>query len=72
MGEFSVFHWLIVFFLLANLVPVARILSRTGHNAGWCVLLFFPVINLIMLWFFAFKQWPIDKPKLQQPVGVSQ
>lgn len=61
MGEFSIFHWLIVFALLANTVPVAKILSRTGHSPGWCVFVFFPLINLIMLWVFAFKAWPIDK-----------
>jgi hypothetical protein len=64
MGEFSVVHWLIVAMLLANLVPVAKILSRTGHNAGWCVFVFFSLVNLILLWFFAFKSWPIDKPKI--------
>ena len=64
MVGFSIFHWLIVFFLLANIIPVARILSRTGHNAGWSVFFAFPFINLIMLWFFAFKPWPIDRRKL--------
>jgi len=62
MGMFSIFHWLIVFVLLANLIPAARILKRTGHNPAWCLLFFFPVINLIMFWVFAFKPWPIDKP----------
>jgi len=61
MGEFSIFRWLIVFVLLANLIPAARILKRTGHNPAWCLLFFFPVINLIMFWVFAFKPWPIDR-----------
>jgi hypothetical protein len=61
MGEFSIFHWLIVFMGLAAAIPIARILSRTGHNAGWCVFVFFPLINLIMLLVFAFKPRPIDK-----------
>ncbi len=66
--EFSIFHWLIVIVLLANLVPVAKILSRTGHNAGWCVFVFIPLINLILLWVFAFKTWPIDNKPMTQPV----
>jgi hypothetical protein len=53
--------WLIVFVLLANIIPAAKILRRTGHNPAWCVLFFFPLINLFMFWFFAFKPWPIDK-----------
>lgn len=54
-------HWLIVLVLASTLIPVARILSRTGHNAGWCVFCLFPLINLILLWVFAFKAWPTDK-----------
>jgi hypothetical protein len=64
MGEFSIFHWLIVFAILSMAIPWAKILSRTGHNAAWCVFCFFPLINLILLWFFAFKPWPTEKPKL--------
>jgi hypothetical protein len=60
MGEFSIFHWLIVFVLLVNLIPIAKILNRTGHNPGWCVLILFPFLNMILLWVFAFKRWPID------------
>ena len=66
MAEFSIFHWLIVLAIVA--IPVARILSRTGHNSGWCVFCFFPLINFILLWFFAFKGWPIDKPKVATSV----
>jgi hypothetical protein len=60
MGEFSVFHWLVVFALLAIPVPFARILTRTGHSPLWCLLYFLPLVNLIALWILAFKSWPID------------
>jgi hypothetical protein len=53
--------WLIVLVLLANIVPAAKILHRTGHNPAWCVLYFFPIVNLFIFWFFAFKPWPIGK-----------
>jgi hypothetical protein len=69
MGEFSVFHWLVVFALLANTVPVGMVLKRTGHSPGWCVLIFVPLVNLIMLWVFAFKRWPID---VKPPSTTSQ
>ena len=55
MGEFSALHWLIVLAILTTAIPVARILSRTGHNSGWCVFCFFPLVNVILLWVFAFK-----------------
>ena len=63
MREFSILHCLIILVIASMAVPWARILSRTGHSAGWCVFVFFPLINLILLWVFAFKSWPIDKAK---------
>jgi len=41
-------------------VPVTQILHRVGYNRWWAVLWFLPLINLISLWVFAFKRWPID------------
>ncbi len=35
------------------LVPVGKLLRRTGRNPG--ILALFPVLNLIALWFFAFQ-----------------
>ena len=61
MGEFSIFHWIMGFALLAVVpIPFAKILSRTGHNPAWCLLYFIPLGNFIALWFFAFKPWPKD------------
>ena len=51
----------LIIFLLVFLVPAGRILRRTGHNSFWCVLALFPVLNVVVLWFFAFKTWPTDK-----------
>ena len=50
---------LVSLFLL--LVPVVRLLRRTGHHPFWCILSIFPVLNLGVLWFFAFKPLPTDK-----------
>jgi hypothetical protein len=49
----------LVFILV--LIPVGKLLRRTGHNPVWCLLALFPVLNLIALWFFAFKPWHTDK-----------
>jgi Na+/melibiose symporter-like transporter len=49
----------LVFILV--LIPIGKLLSRTGHHSVWCLLALFPVLNLIALWFFAFKPWPTDK-----------
>jgi len=64
MVGFSIFHWIIVFALVAVPIPFAKILSRTGHNPAWCLLSLVPFANLIALWVFAFKPWPRDnKPQ---------
>ena len=47
-------------FLFLVLVPVVRILRRTGHNPVWCLLTLVPGLNLLALWFLAFKSWPTD------------
>ena len=48
--------------ILINLVPIARILGRTGHSGWWSLLIFVPVVNWIALWVFAYVRWPsIDK-----------
>jgi hypothetical protein len=55
------------FWLAIILVPIIRILKRTGHASGWSVLFAIPLVNLVALWIFAFKSWPVDtRPNHQQ------
>jgi hypothetical protein len=49
----------VVVFVL--LVPIARLLRRTGHHAIWCLLALLPGLNFIAFWIFAFKPWPTDR-----------
>ena len=59
MGTFSVLHWIIVIVLLfAYLFPIVKILQKAGYSGWWCILMFFPFLNFIMLWVFAFASWP--------------
>jgi uncharacterized membrane protein YhaH (DUF805 family) len=48
-------------FLLVLLVPIVKLLRRTGHHAIWCLLAILPGLNFIAFWIFAFKPWPTDK-----------
>ena len=43
------------------LVPVIKVLRRTGPHPLWCLFAIFLCLNLIALWLFAFKPWPTDK-----------
>jgi len=55
-------HWLwMLVIAVVVVIPVWRICQRTGYP-GWAgILILFPVINLIFLYFLAFAAWPADK-----------
>ena len=40
------------------IVVFGRILNHAGYSRWWLVTLFVPVLNIIMLWIFAFADWP--------------
>lgn len=59
MGEISIFHWLIVVVYIAVLaVPIAKILSKAGYSGWWTIAAFVPLLNLVLLYVFAFSRWP--------------
>ena len=35
-----------------------RVLHKVGRSGWWCLLLFVPVVNIVMVWVFAFARWP--------------
>jgi hypothetical protein len=60
MGGLSIFHWLIVMLVLAlYLVPVVKILQKAGYSGWWCLIVFVPLVNIVMLYVFAFANWPV-------------
>ena len=59
MHSMTVFSWIIVIAIsLAMLYPYVRIIRRTGHSGWWLLTMFVPILNIIMLWDFAFAKWP--------------
>jgi len=40
-----------------------RILNRAGYSGWWAITILIPVVNLIMIWIFAFFRWPAIKTK---------
>jgi hypothetical protein len=40
-----------------------RILEKAGINQLWAFKLVIPVVNIIMVWIFAFVEWPNSKKK---------
>ena len=59
MGDFSIWHWTILFFyIFAVGLPIAKILGRLGLSKALVILAFIPLVNLIALWLLAYATWP--------------
>jgi hypothetical protein len=50
---------LIFWFIIVG-VPIMQILKRTGFSRAWVLILFVPIVNLVFLWIYAFKRWPVE------------
>ena len=44
--------------LMIYVIPVVTILRKAGYSGWWCLIVFVPLVNIIMLWVFAFAAWP--------------
>jgi hypothetical protein len=58
--------FLVLLICVIYLIPVHKIIRRAGWN-GWLVLLWLiPLVNVVVLWVFAFGRWPnLPEPKPQ-------
>lgn len=57
----SIWHLFILFILFGGLVPLWRIVGRAGFPGALALLALVPIVNIVMLWVFAFVRWPINK-----------
>lgn len=49
---------MLLVYIAILVVPFFQLWKRTGHNGWIALLMLIPVVNLIMLYVLAFKQWP--------------
>lgn len=57
----GIFFWqliIIAAIVLITLWPCWRILAKAGFSRWWVILVFLPIVNLVMVWLFAFIRWP--------------
>jgi len=47
----------LVYFVILG-IPIMKILNKAGYSRAWVLILIVPIVNLIMLWVFAFARWP--------------
>ena len=57
--------WQLIIFLIIIAIPTVLIfrpvVKKAGFSRWWSLLMFVPLINLIMVWVFAFMEWPAEK-----------
>jgi hypothetical protein len=58
MGTFSIWHWLVIILLALPVWFFAKAVKKAGYSAWWALLGFVPIVNLVMLWVFAYAKWP--------------
>ncbi len=49
----------------------ACILKKAGYSLWWLLLLIVPLFYWIMVWMFAFADWPAQQPKQQNDAESS-
>ena len=46
-----------------------RVVQRAGYSGGWAFILLVPLVNLVMLYVFAFADWPALQRARSGPPG---
>lgn len=60
------FYFLVVLFSVFVLWLGFRILEKAGLDGRWTLVLLIPIVNIIMLWIFAFSHWPNLRSTIDQ------
>ena len=58
-AELSVITGVFLVMILVILLPWSKILSKAGYSGWLALLMFVPGANLILLFWFAFAEWPV-------------
>jgi hypothetical protein len=62
MGGLSIRHWLIVIVWIGVfIVPAWKIVAKAGYPGALSLLLIVPLLNIVLVWLFAFSNWPAQR-----------
>jgi len=59
-GAILGFSLLGILIWLVFLIAYIKIISKAGYSGWWVLIMFVPIVNVIMLLVFAYKEWPIQ------------
>jgi hypothetical protein len=48
----------IVIVLVVFVFPLVKIIRKAGYSGWWILIWLVPLANIVMLWVFAFADWP--------------
>ena len=57
---------LLVIILVIILVPLLiyrPLAKKAGFSGWWALVCWIPFVNIVVLWVFAFIEWPVEKSK---------
>ena len=52
---------IVLILVLIPLLIFSRIVKKAGYSGWWALTIIIPLINLVMIWVFAFAEWPVEK-----------
>lgn len=58
MGTFSILHLLVLILMALPVWFFAKAVKKAGYSPWWALLGLIPIVNLVMLWVFAYAKWP--------------
>ena len=54
---------LLIIMILVFIIPVlvfGPIAKKAGYSKLWSLVFFVPILNIIIVWVFAFIKWPVE------------
>ncbi|MFC3033387.1 hypothetical protein ACFOEE_12740 [Pseudoalteromonas fenneropenaei] len=64
MGIGGISIWQLLIILIIVLIPLLLfrpIAKKAGYSGWWALIMLVPIVNLIIVWVFAFAKWPAEK-----------
>ena len=50
-----------LFAAILAVIPAWKVVSKAGYHGAWSLLIFVPLVNIVMMYVFAFSQWPTER-----------
>ncbi len=61
MHGFPAFIAVVALMVVVYGIPAMQIVGRVGFASWWGLLAAIPLVNIVALWVFAFRSWPLDE-----------